>query len=43
MFAALSEVGIDLDDVVAVLEREGVEKFVDAWQDLLDSMAAKLA
>ena len=43
VFAALSEVGIDLDDVVAVLEREGVEKFVDAWQDLLDSMAAKLA
>ena len=43
VFAALSEVGIDLDNVVAVLEREGVEKFVNAWQDLLDSMAAKLA
>ena len=42
-FAALRGVGIDLDDVVAVLEREGVEKFVDAWQELLDSMTARLA
>lgn len=43
VFAALSEVGIDVEDVVATLEREGVEKFVDAWQELLDSMTAKLA
>jgi len=42
-FAALRGVGIDLDDVVAVLEREGVDKFVDAWQELLDSMTARLA
>lgn len=42
-FAALEAVGIDMDDVVAVLEREGVEKFVDAWQELLDSMTARLA
>lgn len=41
-FAKLVEVGIDLEDVVAVLEREGVEKFVDAWQELLDSMEANL-
>lgn len=43
VFTELAEVGIDLDDVVRVLEREGVDKFVDAWQELLDSMAAKLA
>lgn len=43
VFAALREVGIDVEDVVATLEREGVEKFVDAWQELLDSMKAKLA
>lgn len=43
VFDELEAVGIDLADVVAVLEREGVDKFVDAWQELLDSMAAKLA
>ncbi|AWB84050.1 transaldolase [Corynebacterium liangguodongii] len=43
VFARLAAVGIDIDDVVSVLEREGVEKFVDAWQDLLDSMSANLA
>ncbi len=38
----LSEIGIDLDDVFAVLEREGVEKFVDSWQSLLDSIAQRM-
>jgi len=28
--------------VFAVLEREGVDKFVSAWQELLDSMATQL-
>lgn len=41
-FDQLEAVGIDIADVVAVLEREGVEKFVDAWQELLDSMASNL-
>ena len=41
--AALTAVGIDFDDVFETLEREGVEKFVAAWQDLLDSMNARLA
>ena len=41
-FEQLEAVGIDIADVVAVLEREGVEKFVDAWQELLDSMATNL-
>ncbi|STC70499.1 transaldolase [Corynebacterium pilosum] len=42
IFQQLEEVGIDLDDVVKVLEREGVEKFVDSWQELLDSMETQL-
>ena len=42
IFDQLEAVGIELDDVVAVLEREGVDKFVDAWQELLDSMEANL-
>ncbi|WP_165165165.1 transaldolase [Corynebacterium qintianiae] len=41
-FDKLEAVGIDLGDVVGVLEREGVDKFVDAWQELLDSMAQNL-
>ncbi len=31
----LTEAGIDYDDVVTVLEREGVEKFEASWQELL--------
>jgi transaldolase len=34
---ALAEAGIDYDDVIAVLIKEGVEKFVTAWDELLDS------
>lgn len=41
-FRKLEEVGIDFDDVFAVLEREGVEKFVTAWSELLESMAKRL-
>jgi transaldolase len=33
--------GVDYDDVVAVLEREGVEKFSASFQELLDGVAAK--
>lgn len=42
VMAKLAEVGIDLPDVFAVLEREGVEKFVDSWQGLLESIAARM-
>ena len=38
----LVEVGINFDDVFAQLEREGVEKFVAAWNELLDSMESRL-
>ncbi len=36
-----AEAGIDYDDVVAVLEREGVEKFADSFHKLFDGVAAK--
>ncbi|MFN8156639.1 MAG: transaldolase [Candidatus Nanopelagicales bacterium] len=35
---ALRDAGIDLDDVVEVLEQEGVEKFVDSWNQLLGAV-----
>jgi transaldolase len=38
---AFAEAGIDYDDVVAVLEREGVEKFAASFRELLDGVAAK--
>lgn len=41
-FEKLSEVGIDFEDVFNVLEEEGVQKFVDAWNELLESMDEKL-
>jgi transaldolase len=40
--AALTAAGIDLEDVVEVLEREGVEKFVASWTSLLSSVQAAL-
>jgi transaldolase len=39
---ALREVGIDYDDVVQVLEDEGVDKFVVAWTELLESTSSEL-
>ncbi|MEV6967044.1 transaldolase [Hamadaea sp. NPDC051192] len=38
----LRAVGVDMDDVVEVLETEGVEKFETSWTELLDGIAAKL-
>jgi transaldolase len=32
----MASVGVEYDDVVATLEREGVEKFTDSWLELLD-------
>jgi transaldolase len=42
VFDQLRAVGIDLADVVKVLETEGVEKFVDSWTELLESMGTRL-
>jgi transaldolase len=42
-FDELAEVGIDLDDVLIVLEREGVEKFDASWRELGETVAGQLA
>ncbi len=41
--AALKGAGIDYDDVVDVLEREGVEKFIASWHDLVSAVETALA
>jgi transaldolase len=43
VMADLADVGIDYDDVVQVLEDEGVEKFETSWHELLESTKAQLA
>jgi transaldolase len=40
--SALADAGIDYDDVIEVLIKEGVEKFVTAWDELLDSVTEAL-
>ncbi|WP_042411723.1 transaldolase, partial [Streptacidiphilus carbonis] len=39
----LAGLGISYDDVVQVLEDEGVEKFEASWKELLDTVAVSLA
>ena len=38
----LSELGVSYDEVVALLESEGVDKFVASWNDLLDTVSKAL-
>jgi transaldolase len=38
----LAAAGVDYDDVVAVLEREGVQKFEDSWEELLSQVRTEL-
>jgi len=38
----LRDAGVDYDDVVETLEREGVEKFSDSFRQLLDGIEAKV-
>ena len=38
----LREAGVDYDDVVDTLEREGVEKFTDSFDELLEGITRKL-
>ncbi|WP_433224860.1 transaldolase [Microtetraspora malaysiensis] len=40
--AALKEAGVDYDDVVRVLESEGVDKFEVSWKELLETVTAEL-
>ena len=39
---ALHRVGIDFDDVFAVLEKEGVEKFITSWTELVSRVQGQL-
>jgi transaldolase len=41
VFEQIAEAGVDYDDVVAVLEQEGVQKFSDSFAELLDGVRAK--
>ena len=41
MFEELSSVGVDYDDVTDTLEREGVEKFADSFDELIGALREK--
>ena len=43
LFDELARVGIDYDDVTRVLEEEGVQKFTDSFDELLEGVQAKRA
>jgi transaldolase len=42
VMSSLAEVGIDIDDVTALLEKEGVEKFIASWHELTDTVTTAL-
>lgn len=42
VLAALEALGISYDEVTAKLEKEGVEKFIVSWNELLDTVSAAL-
>jgi transaldolase len=42
IFEDLEELGISYDDVVQVLEEEGVAKFATSWNELLDTIRTKM-
>ncbi|MGG7463230.1 transaldolase [Plantibacter sp. YIM 135347] len=39
---AIAKLGISYDEVTALLEKEGVEKFIVSWNELLDTVTAAL-
>jgi transaldolase len=41
LFEELAAAGVDVDDVTRVLEEEGVQKFSDSFDELLDGIRAK--
>ncbi|MFF5172238.1 transaldolase [Micromonospora sp. NPDC000089] len=42
VFADLERLGVDMPDVIATLEREGVEKFEASWLELLEGVQKSL-
>ncbi|MEU4482019.1 transaldolase [Micromonospora sp. NPDC023966] len=43
VFTDLEAAGVDMTDVIATLEREGVEKFETSWLELIDGVKKSLA
>jgi transaldolase len=43
VFEQLEQLGVHYDDVVAVLEDEGVQKFAASWAELLDTISTEMA
>jgi transaldolase len=43
VMANLQKVGIEYDDVIATLEKEGVEKFVKSWDELVETVRGQLS
>ena len=43
VFAQLEALGVHYDDVVQVLEDEGVDKFAASWNELLESIRQEMA
>jgi len=41
LFEELKEAGVDYDEVVEVLEKEGVQKFVDSYNELIEEIEHK--
>jgi transaldolase len=41
IFERIADAGVDYEDVVAVLEREGVQKFADSFKELLEGVGQK--
>jgi transaldolase len=38
----VADAGVDLDDVFRVLEVEGIQKFIDSWDELTESVRTEL-
>ncbi|MFI5960214.1 transaldolase family protein [Cryptosporangium sp. NPDC051539] len=39
---AVADAGVDLDDVFTTVEDEGIQKFVDSWDELTRSVRSEL-
>jgi transaldolase len=42
VMAQLEKVGIDYDDVIKALEKEGVDKFVKSWDELVETVKGQM-
>ena len=42
VFDGLAEVGVDFDDVLLVLETEGVDKFKKSWSELVETVSGQM-